>query len=151
MPSEYHPNEMSIDDLLAIGVRLDPQQIDFLHQPDGRLAVAVYGLPDPDRLYIAGPGGWGTIWQIAQPGQSADSRGCAACVLPIVVQGGNQSEMCGEVDQHYGCPHNEVPTVHAAPCDAEWTFPWWCDDIPHTVAVWDLWPIDPDEQHIWSD
>lgn len=143
----------TLDELLDSGlIRLTQMQYDFFHHPEGDFAVAIYGVPDPDRLYIAGPERPGTIYQLAQPGEPADDRGLAACVLPVLVEGLDQAEAVSTAISDMGEEATEfmLPALWVKPLGSSWMFHWHEEEYPFPIAPWDLWPIPSDEQHLWK-
>lgn len=141
---------LSLEECFDLGVVMAEEQIDFLRHPEGRLAVVVYGVPDPDRLYIAGPDREATYYQLAPEGEPADERGMQACVLPIVFQGGDQEELARLIADWEGDVDDYVPALHGYPCDGEFMWAWTTDEVPISVACWDLWPITADDTHHWA-
>lgn len=140
---------LTLDDIRELGVLLTEEQIDFFHHPEDRLAVAVFGVPDPDSLYTAGLDRAGTVYQVAPEGQSADDRGLQACVLPVVFIGDKQEELSRCLEDWLGDEKSPYPVVHGWLQNAEFAWAWTTDEIPFTAACWDLWPITVDEVQHW--
>jgi hypothetical protein len=141
---------LTIEELLDRGVMLTEEQLDFFHHPENRQAVAVYGVPDPDRLYIAGPDWSRTIYQLAEDGEQADAEGYRACVLPLVIMGEDQQSLAQEYEENEGPLESNFPVVYGRMKSADWMWRFAGDESPMPVAVWDLWPISEAESEIWS-
>lgn len=145
---------LSIEQLRDLGVLITQEQLDFLHHPVGRLAIAVFGVPDPDRLYIAGPeNGGDTLHQVAPEGTIHDARGLQPIVFPIVVECGYQDELARIVADNIGdIADGLLPVLYGTSCDNSDSshFIFIDDTVPLWFSPWDFWPIDLDEKPIWE-
>lgn len=141
--------QYSIEELLNAGLNISDEQIDYyLHPERNEFAVVVFGVPDPDRLYITGPDEYATIYQIAEPGEPSNQHGYRACVLPVVICQTDADDGVREIEEYFGQVREQdtvYPFVTGHMEDNDWAWQWLGDDIPIMVAAWDLWPISADE------
>src|SRR5881394_3778477 len=98
-----------VSDLSSMGVQITAEQIDYMLHPEGRMAVAIYGIPSIDLLYSGGYDVWATMYQRALPGTPCDSDGHQAVVLPAVMHGISFDEGVSTFTAFEGEPDEEWP------------------------------------------
>lgn len=141
---------VTIEELIERDVLFADPQLDYLRNPFGRSAVAVYGVPAPDHLYAGGYMEWATLNQKAWPGTPDDGRGYQPVVLPVVIEGLHQDGAEQSVRDWWGCVDDYWPSVYGEGYRTDWSWHWQHDEFPFQFLPFDIWPIEDSEKDLWA-